>query len=613
MCGITGYISSKLDKTVLEQMTEALKHRGPDAYGYYFDATSGVGLGHRRLSILDLSANANQPFWSKDKRYVMIYNGEVYNYREIGEKYQIVTTTTSDTEVILEGFALKGNEIFSELNGMFTIAIWDVQQSKLTLARDRIGIKPLYVSQTADGLLFGSEIKALLKARQFDVNKQSVAHFLHLGYLPAEESLYKGITKFPAGHYGTFAAGKNLELHPYWVPEEKLKTDPQSFTSLNEAKKHLDDLLTSSISYRMISDVPLGTFLSGGTDSSTVTAIAQKISGQPVKTFSIGFKESKFNESEYAAKVAKHLHTDHHEYILSQDQALELFDQVLDIYDEPFADSSSIPTLLVSEIARNHVTVALSGDGGDELFMGYGMYNWAERLSKPGVRLGRKLFAAGLSLGDNRMKRAANLFRWDDSSKLKSHIFSQEQYYFTERELTDLLSSDIPSSITIDESDPGGRQMSPRERQAFFDVKNYLKDDLLVKVDRASMFHSLEVRVPLLDHRMVEFGLNLPEKWKRKNGHDKFLLKEVLYDYVPREYFQRPKWGFGIPLHHWLKGDLKYLIDKHLDDRSIAECNLVRPSIVAQLKKRFFAGEDYLYNRIWVLLILHKWYKKVTS
>ncbi|MCP4121694.1 MAG: asparagine synthase (glutamine-hydrolyzing) [Bacteroidetes bacterium] len=609
MCGITGYISTEFDEVALHRMTSVIKHRGPDTDGFYFNREDAIGLGHRRLSILDLSTSANQPFYSKNGRYIMVYNGEVYNYREIGNKYNIPLNTTSDTEVIIEGFALKGPEIFCELNGMFSLAIWDIEKKKLVVARDRIGIKPLFISDTPNGLLFASEIKSLLSAKPFEPATDHVSHFLYLGYLPGDETLFRGIRKFPAGSYGIYSKG-HLEISPFWSAEDAINKQPDSYDSLDEAKEKLDQLLHSSINYRMISDVPLGTFLSGGIDSSTVTAIAQQLSSKPVKTFSIGFKDSRFNEATFASAVAKHLGTEHHEYILSQNQALELFDKVLDIYDEPFADSSSIPTLLVSEIARKNVTVALSGDGGDELFMGYGMYNWASRLNNPMVSSLHKLIGWGLGFGDNRLKRASNLFKWSSRDRIKSHIFSQEQYYFSELELQELLRPNIPSSIHLEESYILNRQLDAQEEQAFFDLKNYLKDDLLVKVDRASMYHSLEVRVPLLDHRIVEFALNLPKKWKIKGADTKYLLKQVLFDYVPAELFNRPKWGFGIPLDNWLKNDLKYLIDEHLCKSSVLECDLVNWEVVHRLKNRFFAGEAYLYNRLWVLLMLHKWYKK---
>jgi len=612
MCGIAGFKSPLLDRDVLQRMTDVITHRGPDAEGHFVDPDHHIGLGHRRLSILDLSTSANQPFYSHDQRFVMVYNGEVYNFQEIRSKYGIETKTTSDTEVIIEGYALVGNEIFKELNGMFALAIWDTLSNELIMARDRVGIKPLYIALDDKGLLFGSEIKSILCSKKFPVNRSVLSHFLHFGYFPQQESLFEGIEKFPAGHFGVYKDGK-LKSTPFWIPDDQIQAEKNKFSGLDQAKERLSDLIESSVKLRMISDVPLGTFLSGGIDSSIVTAFAQKVSSKPVKTFSIGFKEAKFNELKYASAVAKHLGTDHHEYILSENQAVELVDRVLDIYDEPFADSSSIPTYMVSEVTRKKVTVALSGDGGDELFMGYGTHKWAQRLNHPVATAFRKPIAWMLSKGNNRSKRVAHLFKWKKARRIKSHIFSQEQYYFSDDELKTLLNSEFYSNISIDENDPVNANLSAREAQAFFDLKNYLKDDLLVKVDRASMYHSLEVRVPLLDHRIVEFCLNLPENLKVKGSNTKYLLKEVLYDHVPSHIFNRPKWGFGMPLHIWLKKDLKFLIDTHLSHESVENAQLVNWEYVEHLKSRFFAGEDYLNNRIWVLLILHKWINKVSE
>ncbi len=608
MCGIAGFTGNK-SKSQLEEMTSILRHRGPDASGYYHE-TSSVGLGHRRLSIIDLSQSANQPFKSRDGRYIMVYNGEVYNFQTLAKTYNIETHTSSDTEVILELYSKLGTRSFEHLNGMFALAIWDTLEKSLLVARDRLGIKPLYINMEGGELSFASEIKGLLKIVKPELNEQAIANYLYLGYLPQGFSLYKNIKQFPAGSFGFFKNGR-LQVSPYWKAENQIKKIPLQISNINEAKEGLNDLLRSSVQKRMISDVPLGTFLSGGIDSSTVTAIAQSISERPVKTFSIGFKESKFNESAYAKKVAKHLNTDHYEFMLSERDAIDKIESLLDIYDEPFVDSSSISTLLVSEMAKKHVTVALSGDGGDELFLGYGMYNWAKRLNSPLINSSRRLIASGLSMGNNRMKRASYLFKWTDSSKIKSHIFSQEQYLFSESEISALLSTSITSKIQVEEQYTHDRMLDAQEQQAFFDIKNYLKDDLLVKVDRASMHHSLEVRVPILDHRIVEFALNLPKHWKLKNKASKFLLKSVLFDYLPSTLFDRPKWGFGVPLITWLQKDLRYLIEDHLNEKTIKECNLVNWNVVSQLKKLFFAGESYLYNRLWALLMLHMWYKKI--
>lgn len=608
MCGITGFVSRKFTEEHLKCMTRCLAHRGPDAEGFFLDAKPGVGLGHRRLSIIDLSAAANQPFFSQDGRYVMIFNGEVYNYKEVAAKYNIHTRTTSDSEVIIEAFAKTGIESISDLNGMFTIVIWDKVEEKLYLIRDRIGIKPLYYYHKDNEFAFASELKALfgLPIRK-EINQHSVSDFLYLGYIPGNATIYQQFKKLLPGHYAIYQNGL-LASYPYWWLDNKLEEKTQK--NEEEARKQLKELLESSVKYCMISDVPVGIFLSGGIDSSTVAAIAQASSSTPVKTFSIGFKEGKYNEAHFAAEVAKQIHSDHHEFILTEQDALHLVDKMLDIYDEPYADSSAIPTYMVSQLARKQVTVALSGDGGDELFMGYGFYKWAQRLDNPFVKTIRKPVAGLLHMfGNNRSKRASYLFRYPSEARKKSHIFSQEQYFFTETELQSILKH--PAGITIDEYNCSRkRALSTLEEQSFFDIKNYLPEELLVKTDRASMRHSLEVRVPLLDHRLVEFAVNLSPSLKLRGNTHKYLLKQVLYEYLPASLFDRPKWGFAIPLRIWLTKELSYLFDKYLDPVTVEECGIVRPEAVQQLRKEFFAGRDYLYNRLWALILLHKWIKE---
>lgn len=590
-------------------MTDRLRHRGPDAEGYFFDRAAGAAFGHRRLSIIDLSEAANQPFYSRDGRYVMIFNGEVYNYREVAEKYRIPMATTSDSEVIVEAFARVGVQCLQDFNGMYAIAIWDKMEQKLYLIRDRVGVKPLYYYQQGNVFAFASELKALfLLPLRRTINPSSISSFLYLGYIPGEATIYHEFRKLLPGHYGVLENG-SFSAHAYWSLESRL--EDRVLDDEQEACVRLKSLLNSSVKYCMISDVPLGVFLSGGIDSSTVAAIAQQNSAAPVKTFSIGFREEKYNEAEFAARVARHIGSDHEEFIVTQDDALQLVDRITGIYDEPYADSSAIPTYMVSQLARKKVTVALSGDGGDELFMGYSFYYWARRLNNPLVHAFRKPIRGFLSgMGSNRLKRASYLFDFPSVRRRKSHIFSQEQYYFSEAEIAGLLRK--PSQVQIDESlHARVRKLLPEEQQSFFDVKNYLPEELLVKADRASMQHALEVRVPLLDYRLVEFAINLSPSLKLRGNTAKYLLKKVLYDYVPAALFDRPKWGFAIPLRIWLRRELSYLLDKYLDPAVLEECGLVRAEPVAKLKREFLAGRDYLYNRLWTLVLLHKWYKEV--
>lgn len=607
MCGIAGYFNSdNSDLESLKMMTGCLAHRGPDADGFFTDAM--VGLGHRRLSIIDLSAAANQPMFSHDNRYVIIFNGEVFNFKEVAKKNNIQCRTHSDTEVLIESFAKLGTDAIQDWNGMFAIAIYDKREEKLFLIRDRIGVKPLYYYQAGTTILFASEIKAIqslpLLKNKLTLNKEAVRMFLNTGFIPAPHSIYNEIHKLPNGCYAEITKQK-ITINQYWKAEEKVY--PVTIKNENEAKKELHRLIKSSVAYRMIADVPYGTFLSGGIDSSLVTAVAQSISKVPVKTFSIGFNESKYNESAYARQVSKHLGTDHYEFIVTENDALDLVEKMMDAYDEPLADGSCIPTMLVSKLARQHVTMALSGDGGDELFMGYGSYLWARRLQQPMLKFFRKPIAKAFSFAGNKFKRTQHLFRYKSEKDFKRNTFSQEIGFFADDELDRLMSIGM---IEFDSYPVSSRKITVAEAQSIFDLNYYLKDDLLTKVDIASMQYSLEVRTPYLDYRIVEFALNLDESLKIKNDVPKYLLKQILYDYVPKEIFDRPKWGFSIPLSKWLKTDLKYLIDNNLNKDIIEKYNIVSYNEVNLYINKFMNGEDYVFNRIWALVLLHRWLKK---
>ena len=613
MCGIAGYYSpsNRITKNDLINMTSVIAHRGPDAEGYFCE--KNIGLGHRRLSILDLSESANQPMNSHCEKYVMVYNGEVYNYKEIASEliktnHGLTFKTTSDTEVILEAFVQWGPDFISKLNGMFAIAIYNKVTEELFLCRDRLGIKPLYYTQISNEVYFASELKSLLKLTQINkkIHYKSIYNYLHLGYIPEPDTIYEGIKKFPAGHYAD--AGKNFfRLSPYWQIEDKLAKE--TFTDSQSAKLTFKSLITSSVKYRMISDVPYGTFLSGGIDSSLITAVAQQLSDKPVKSFSIGFNESEYNEAGHAKKIASYLGTDHHELYVSYKDAIKLTEDIIDTYDEPFADSSAIPTMLVSQMARKHVTMTLSGDGGDELFMGYGAYRWAKRLSSPITRLLPAEILSHLPFLPDRYRRALMVLA-HKGYNIQSHIFSQEQYLFSQYELKMLMPQHSFSFNPQFNFENIPRKLSSIEKQALFDLKYYLKDDLLVKVDKASMNYSLETRVPLLDYRIVEFAINLDEQLKIKNSNLKYFLKNFLYDYVPEELVNRPKQGFSIPLSLWLKKELNYLMNDYLNPVVIRKFGVVSSEQVQILIKRFNNGENYLYNRIWTLILLHKFLLK---
>lgn len=612
MCGIAGFLEKvkKFGKDDLEKMSVALSHRGPDASGIFEE--NQAGLAHTRLSILDLSERGNQPMVSHNKRYVMVYNGEVYNYREIASELVSVRrgqstmfSSSSDSEVILEAFSQWGPAFVQKLNGMFAIAIYDRELEEIHIFRDRIGIKPLYYSWNEGSFIFASELKAIVATGKIkkEVDHHAVAEFLNLGFIPSPYCIYKDIKKLDPGTY--LKVNKNgMQRQKYW----SLKTSVSEEYIRNEKKAlvKLSDLLISSVQYQLKSDVPFGVFLSGGIDSSLITAQAAYLSNVKINTFSIGFEENRFDESVHAKAVANYLKTNHHEFIVSYKDALDLIDSLFDAYGEPFADSSAIPTMLVSKLAKQHVTVTLSGEGGDELFLGYGAYKWANRLSNPLISGFRKQIHGVLSnLNDNRYRRAAQLFNYENKSEVVRHIFSQEQYLFSSREVQNLMTEkpvleDFKFELDIK------RDLVPEEIQAMFDLQYYLPDDLLIKVDRASMKYSLETRVPYLDHRIVELALNLSPELKIRGGVSKYILKEILYQFIPEKFFQRPKQGFAIPLNKWLEKELSFLIDDYLNKQMIERYGFVKYSEVEALVKKFRSGHNYLYNRVWLLIILHK-------
>lgn len=639
MCGIAGFYSleKKFSKEDLNDMTGVLAHRGPDAEGFFYDET--CGLGHRRLSIIDLSERANQPMISQSGRYVIIYNGEVYNFSEIAASLKSSKLpnenfnfkTSSDTEVILESFAYYGADFVHQLNGMFAIVIYDTVANELYLFRDRLGIKPLYYFWDGKNFAFASELKSIirLKAIPRSLNKNAINDFLHLGYIPAPYSIYKHIYKMNSGSWMKVSAS-GIDLKRYWNLTSVINNN--IIHDKDQAMVKLSDLLISSVQYQLKSDVPFGVFLSGGIDSSLITAQAVILSSLKVNTFSIGFEENSHNESEYAKAIAKYLGTDHHEFIVSYKDAINLIENLPDAYDEPFADSSAIPTMLVSKLAKQYVTVTLSGEGGDELFFGYGVYQWARRLNNPVMELLRKPLIPLFARMSSRYQRVGCLLDYETGDSFKSHIFSQEQYMFSRKELNKFLMDGFGRSTLMDElrsspnflrvfEDYGSnrsidvkeRKLNPMEAQAIFDLQYYLQDDLLTKVDRASMRFSIETRVPYLDHRVVEFALNLAPELKYKNGISKYILKEILYKYLPKYLFERPKQGFAIPLNKWMKNELKYLVDEYLSEDMIGRFGIINYEYVDYLKKGFANRSEFFYNRLWLLVVLHKWLHKNQS
>lgn len=614
MCGIVGAFAKEgINPASMKKATDRLTHRGPDAGGYYTSTNQNVFLGHRRLSIIDVSQGANQPMYSSDGRYVMVYNGEVYNFNTLKSKLpHFQWKTTGDTEVVLELFVQYGAESFPWLHGIFAFSIYDTLEEKLWLCRDQLGIKPLFIQRTKDKLIFASELKSIIEANNelgknthFLISKKAIANFLHLGYIPEPLTIYRGIKKFPAANYAVLDIKSNeWNRQKYWDAKDYYLSNP--ITDEATALLQYKEKLFAAVEAQMLSDVPLGTFLSGGIDSSLVTAVASKISDKKVKTFSIGFEDAQFDESRFANQVASHLNTEHHLFKVKLEDILALVPEFLGVYDEPFADSSAFPTMLVSKLAKEHVTVTLSGDGGDEFFQGYGMYTWAQRLDDVKMQMARKpIFWASKLLGE-RHQRAGRVFNFPAAKRIPSHIFSQEQYLFSEQELRRIL---IKNDFDFSDLNVLPKDGSPQEKQAFWDIEHYLKDDLLVKVDRASMHYSLETRVPLLDIDLVEFSLNVPLKFKVSNEFGaKTMMKKTLYEMVPQAIFDRPKKGFSIPMNKWLAKELKPMLEKYLSKQKIEYAGLVDYKVVDKLIKQYLGGKSYYYNRVWALLVLHWWY-----
>ena len=619
MCGIAGFISLQQSFTPqqLKQAVDVMHYRGPDADGFYFSDNNKVALAHKRLSIIDLSTVANQPMFSADGRYCIVFNGEIYNFNELKNLLidkGVNLKTKGDTEVIIELYAQLGSSFFTQLNGMFAFAIFDIVKNELTLCRDHVGIKPLFYYVDETNFIFASEIKVIKKliGKKLTINTAAIPYFLHLGFIPQPQTIYQQVYKFPSASFCTikvdtsnlFATRQNIQ--PFWAIENTI----EHATLKNEAvlKVDLNNKLLAAVEKQLVSDVPIGTFLSGGVDSSLVTALAANISGsKAINTFSIAIDDGKYNESQFAKAVATHLHTNHHEFAVKENEVMELINTIMPAYDEPFADSSALPTMMVSRLARKHVTVALSGDGGDELFHGYGMYQWANRLSHPLVNVVKQPISMAAKYMSSRYQRIGQMFSIANMQHLQTHIFSQEQYYFKEQELVQLLVEPIFNFDNINTVPIAARKLLPVEQQSLWDFNHYLKDDLLVKVDRASMQFSLETRVPLLDYELVQFAYNVDASLKIHNGTMKHLLKEVLYRYVPKAIFDRPKWGFSIPLSKWLQTDLKYLVDTYTSKQIIEKYNVVHYQQVQQLKQQYCNGVSYLYNRLWLIIVLHWW------
>ena len=543
----------------------------------------------------------------------MIYNGEVYNFKELAVKYQIQPRTSSDSEIILEAFAQKGIECINDFNGMFTLAIWDTKEKKLFLIRDRFGVKPIVYYHKGNDFAFASELKALLKLPvEKKINLASLQDYFFLEYVPDANCILEDFYKLPKGHHLVAADGK-ISVKPYYQFSEKIAARPLPPKKESDALDELEELLGSAVKYRQISDVPIGAFLSGGTDSSLICALFQKQNTNPVNTFTIGFDVAGYDESGYASRVASILKTNHSETHLSDKNSIEIANHIVDYYDEPFAAPSSIPSYLVCHVARKKVTVAMSGDGGDELFMGYGhydLYRKVKKIYRMDAGIGRHLIKNLFGMMGNRYARASRLFSLP-SQDLMAHLWSEQQYMFSEKEIGTLLNlSETNLSIKDSWRKINGLHLSDFEKISLFDIEQYLAYNLLYKMDIASMASSLEVRNPYLDYRLMEYSFNLPQEFKIKDGTAKYLMKKLLERYLPKELVYRRKWGFPAPIGNWLTRDLSYLIDTWLAPQRIKSQGIFNEKIVTRYVQAFRAGKTYHDKRVWSMIIFQMWYAK---
>lgn len=647
MCGIAGYLATSGDTPTnqdgtlaLHQMGHAIAHRGPNDAGVWLDADAGIGLVHRRLSIIDLSAAGHQPMVAASGRYVLVFNGEIYNHLNLRRELEQRTVGMpwrghSDTETLLAGFDAWGViPTIEKCVGMFAFALWDRQSRSLTLGRDRLGEKPLYYGWQGDSFLFGSELKALKAHRAFRaaIDRDAMALLMRCNYIPAPHSIYEGISKLPPGCLLTVSTRQRDTVpRPYWSALQTIaggKARPFA-GSPADAVATLESLLMDAVQQQMVADVPLGAFLSGGVDSSTVVALMQAQSSQPVRTFSIGFYKDVYNEAHHAKAVAQHIGTHHTELYVSDRDAMDVIPLLPAMYDEPFADSSQIPTHLVSRMASQHVTVSLSGDGGDELFCGYNRYVLSERAWKHISRMPASVRRAAatalawlspqalnvlarsvqsLTPGQYRManfgekiRKGAAVLGCRDTLDLYRGLISQWE---NPTELV-LGSSDRSAVLTDLPTLPAG--LSDVEQMMALDLVTYLPDDILCKVDRAAMSVSLESRVPLLDHRVVELAGQLPLEYKLRDGVSKWVLREVLYKYVPKALIDRPKMGFGVPIEHWLRGPLKEWAQALLDESRLHREGYFDPRPISRCWDQHLSGRYDRQHHLWNVLTFQAW------
>jgi len=635
MCGITGVYQSNPHTelaAVCEEMVARLSHRGPDGNGVWTDHNGNLAIGHSRLAIIDLSSAGHQPMVSHNGRYVISFNGEIYNFKEIRKllkSHDIPFDGNSDTEVLVEAFAKWGVEAtLPKLIGMFALALWDKKDRVLYLIRDRLGIKPIYWGHLDHGgFIFASEIKALLACPDWcpTIDPSALDKFFQYRYIPTPLTIFKGIHKLEPGHFLTWSPGGEASIHPYWDLNGIQSDRTLSTESDQQALDKLHYLLKDSIQLRTIADVPIGTFLSGGLDSSLVTAIMQHTTSNRVQTFSIGFDDTEFDESHKARKIATYLGTEHHELYATSNDLISKVPLLAETYDEPFADSSQIPTLLISRLAGDTIKVALSGDGGDEVFSGYERYRWAQSIANlqripPQIRQA----ISSLITKENRSQTSKLLHYFLARTPIRHPLDKFDKFAVSLRQ------SNISGAYDVLTKVPGSSQsilannflrtesntelilkdLSPTEFMQLSDTVNYLPDDVLTKVDRASMHFGLEVRVPLLDHRLVEFCWQQPAKRKIRGFQTKWMSRQILKQYLPTNLTSQPKTGFSVPLDSWLRGPLRSWVHDLIDINQIEADGYLNPSRVRKILSSHNAGESSKSELIWCLVVFQQWLER---
>jgi asparagine synthase (glutamine-hydrolysing) len=644
MCGIAGYASllNNVNYEKLKTMTNVLNHRGPDSNGIWISDSKHIGLAHTRLSILDLSKLGNQPMISSSGRFILTFNGEIYNHLELRKeifniKPDYIFKSTSDTETILsyiEEFGVINT--LKSLTGMFAMIIYDIQNDELILSRDRIGEKPLYYGFINDNFIFSSELKVIINGYKpfLKIDIESLFSFLKLSYIQGPKTIYQNIYKLEPGCFLSIKIKNNIfdyNIKTFWNLADIITNCKKNLFkgTIKDAIKEYDYLLSRSINQQMISDVPLGAFLSGGTDSSLVVAIMQSLTEKKINTFTVGFKDKYYNEAEYALKISKHLGTNHHEIYIDEKDILNIIPSIATIFDEPFADSSQLPTFIVSNFAKKHVTVSLSGDGGDEIFCGYNRYLQAKRISKIPKTLTRPLVNAFSMFSEDKINFIYKSFEKILPNSIKSsnpklHLEKiksilelntnwdiYQRLIRTDKNYANSLLQNFQDYNYINEIENDFNELNNDfdfvDRMVYTDTKNYLPDDILCKIDRAAMAVSLETRVPFLDHKLIEFAWSLPSNFKIRNGTTKYISKLLLENYLPTEMIYRPKMGFGIPLNKWLKNDLRLWAESILFSEKSLACDLLNHELIKDLWSQHLEEKNDNSSILWNIIIFLQW------